>query len=181
VQIGAKIRQRRTEEGLSLQELAGRTELTPSFLSQVERDVAEPSITSLRKIADALDVPIFYFLMGEDDMNPVVRRTQRRVMQLSREGVTYELLSPPDFVNKKMEIVITRMAPGARGGDHPVTHPGEECIVILQGQAEITVGEQRYTLEEGDSIYYYSSIPHHIRNTGEGELRFLGAITPPRF
>lgn len=179
--IGAKIRGRRSEKGLSLQELAARTELTPSFLSQVERDMAEPSITSLRKIADALEVPIFYFLMGSDDPNPVVRKEERRVLELARSGVTYELLSPPDFANKKMEIVITRMCRGSQGGEHPVTHPGEEFIVILQGRAEVRVGEQAYTLEEGDSIYYYSSIPHHIKNVGETELRFLAAITPPAF
>lgn len=179
--IGPRIRQRRTQQGYSLQELATRTDLTPSFLSQVERDMAEPSITSLRKIAEALEVPIFYFLLGSDEPNPVVRNGERRVLELARSGVTYELLSPPDFANKKMEIVITTMAPGVAGGDHPVTHPGEEFLVILAGRAHVTVGDQAYTLAEGDSIYYYSSIPHRIANVGETELRFLAAITPPAF
>lgn len=179
--LGGRIRQRRTELGLSLQELAARTALTPSFLSQVERDMAEPSITSLRKIAQALEVPIFYFLLESGGHNPVVRRAERRVLSLARSGVTYELLSPPDFVNRSMEMVITRMAPGAAGGDHPVTHPGEECILVLAGRAGIQVADAEHTLAEGDCIYFFSNIPHHIRNLGDGELVLLAAITPPAF
>lgn len=166
---------------MSLQDLAARTALTPSFLSQVERDMAEPSITSLRKIAEALEVPIFYFLLDNASHSPVVRRNERRVLELSQSGVTYELLSPPDFAGRSMEMVITRMSPGAAGGDHPVTHPGEECILILHGQAAVLVADEEHILSEGDCIYFFASIPHHIRNLGEGELRFLAAITPPAF
>lgn len=179
--IGSKIRQRRTELGLSLQELSGQTALTPSFLSQVERDQAEPSISSLRRIAEALQVPIFYFLMDAEQHKPVVRRSERRVMNLAGEGVTYELLSPPDLVNRKMEIVVTRMAEGSGGGDHPVTHPGEEFILVVRGAAVIKVAEEEHLLEEGDSIYFHAAIPHHIRNAGAGELEILAAITPPAF
>ena len=59
---------------MSLKDLAERIGLTASFLSQVERELAEPSITSLRKIAEALDVPIFYFLLDNDNHSPVVRK-----------------------------------------------------------------------------------------------------------
>lgn len=179
--LGEKIRQRRTELGLSLQEVAQRTGLTPSFLSQVERDQTEPSITSLRKIAEALGVPIFYFLIDDGNHRLVVRRAERRVLALSRSGVTYELLSPPDFSGRKMEMVVTRLAPGAVGGDHPVTHPGEECIVVLRGRASVLVGPEEYILEEGDCIYILATVPHRIANAGESELEILAAITPPMF
>jgi len=179
--LGAKIRQRRSELSLSLGDLSGRTGLTPSFLSQVERDMAEPSITSLRKIAEALDVPIFFFLLDSDHHKPLVRKSERRVLELKESGVTYELLSPLDFVGRSMEIVVTRMTPGCAGGDHPVTHPGEECIVVLHGEATVRIADEEYELAEGDSIYFHSSIPHQIRNPGSVELEFLAAITPPAF
>ena len=76
--LGETIRRIRAEKGLNLRELAEITKLTPSFLSQVERDLAEPSITSLRKIADALGVPIFYFLMENGKPSPVVRKMSGR-------------------------------------------------------------------------------------------------------
>lgn len=180
VTIGARIRDRRQEKGLSLQELADRTELTPSFLSQVERDLAEPSITSLRKIADALGVPMFYFLFENHRHNPVVRRSERRVLNFPRSQTRLELMSPGDL-DRKMELVMTRLAPGAQGAEHGITHPGEECMIVISGRMEIEVGDQRYLLDEGDSIYFYSSIPHRISNAGDTELVVIAAITPPLF
>lgn len=179
--LGHKIRQRRTELNWSLQDLAERTQLTPSFLSQVERSRTEPSLSSLRRIAEALEVPIFYFLVDDDNHKPVVRKADRRTMEFRDAGVVYQLLSPPDFVNRSMEIVVTRMAPRASGGDHPITHPGEEAIVVLRGRACIQVGDTEYELAEGDCIYFFSSIPHRVRNAADEELEFLAAITPPAF
>lgn len=72
--IGTKIREKRKELGFSLKDLADKTDLTPGFISQIERDLAEPSITSLRKIAKALNVAVFYFLMTEEEVKAVVKK-----------------------------------------------------------------------------------------------------------
>ncbi|WP_227764866.1 helix-turn-helix domain-containing protein [Zhaonella formicivorans] len=177
--LGEKIRRKRIEKNMSLKELAEKIELTASFLSQVERELAEPSITSLRKIAEALDVPIFYFLLDDEDHSPVVRKSQRKVLRFPQSHLTYELLSPD--LNRQMEVLIARLDPGASSGDEASSHPGEECILVLEGKMEIKVGEETYYLEEGDSIYYFASIPHSLRNCGDGQLVFLSAITPPQF
>lgn len=177
--LGEKIRKKRMEKNMSLKELAEKIDLTASFLSQVERELAEPSITSLRKIADALEVPIFYFLLDDEEHSPVVRKNERKVLRFPQSHLTYELLSPD--LNRQMEVLIGRLEPGAISSDEPSTHPGEECILILEGKMEITVGEESYSLEEGDSIYYFASIPHTLRNIGEKQLVFLSVITPPRF
>lgn len=179
--LGAKIRKRRTELGFNLQDIANRTGLTPSFISQVERDQVEPSISSLRKIAQALEVPIFYFLVDDSNHKMVTRSHERRVLELPGSGVRYELLSPADFAGRKMEVVVTRMAPGASSHDHPFTHPGEECIVVQRGRALIQVAGEEYVLEPGDSIYILASIPHRVSNAGDDELEILAAITPPAF
>lgn len=177
--LGVKIRRKRIEKDMSLKELAEKVGLTASFLSQVERELAEPSITSLRKIAEALDVPIFYFLLDHESHSPVVRKSQRKVLRFPQSHLTYELLSPD--LNRQMEVFIARIDPGAYGGEEASAHPGEECILILQGQMEITIGEDTYFLDEGDSIYYFASIPHILKNCGKNILVFLSAITPPQF
>lgn len=177
--LGEKIRRKRIEKNLSLKDLAEKIGLTASFLSQVERELAEPSITSLRKIAEALDVPIFFFLLDDENHSPVVKKSQRKVLRFPQSHLTYELLSPD--LNRQMEILIARLDPGAAGGEEESTHPGEECILVLEGMMEIKVGEDTYHLEEGDSIYYFASIPHSLKNSGDSELVFLTAITPPRF
>jgi transcriptional regulator with XRE-family HTH domain len=177
--LGERIRQKRAEKGLTLKALADRTGLTPSFLSQVERDMAEPSITSLRQIAKALDAPIFFFLLDADQPSPVVRKHERKVLNFPQSHLTFELLSPD--LNRKMEVMMARLEPGAASCEEPLTHPGEECILVLQGEMEIVIGQDSYNLVAGDSIYYFSAIPHRLVSVGQEDLIFVSAITPPAF
>ncbi|SMB91940.1 transcriptional regulator, XRE family with cupin sensor [Thermanaeromonas toyohensis ToBE] len=175
--LGARIREIRQEKGLRLEKVAKKAGLTCGFLSQVERDLANPSITSLRKIAEALDVPIFYLLLDHKGLKPVVRRDQRKVLRFPQSGVTYELLCPE--LNRKMEVMIGRVDPSAVSCEEPLFHPGEECIVVLQGCMGINIGGEVYRLEKGDSIYYCAAVPHKLWNPGDKELVFLSAVTPP--
>lgn len=177
--LGQKIRQKRQGKGLSLTDLAEKIGRTPSFLSQIERGLAEPSITSLRKISEALDVPIFYFLLDTSEHNPVVRRSQRKVLRFPESHLTFELISPD--LNRKMEIMEARLEQGASTCDEPLTHPGEECMWVIQGKMKIEIGEDVYYLEPGDSIYYFSMIPHRVTSVGEEELIWYSAMTPPAF
>lgn len=177
--LGEKIRTKRMEKQLTLKELAEKTGVTQGFLSQVERDIADPSITSLRRIAHALNVPIFYFLIDDEKTNPVVRKNQRKVLRFPDSHLTFELLSPD--LNRSIEMMKARLEPGAVTCDDPLTHPGEENIFIIQGQMKILIGEDVYILGEGDSIYYFSSIPHKIWSIGPEDLVFISAITPPAF
>jgi len=167
------------EKNLSLKDLAEKVSLTASFLSQVERELAEPSITSLRKIAEALEVPIFYFLLDDENSSPVVRKNERKTLKFPESHVVFELLSPD--LNRQMEVMIARLEVGAVSCNEPLSHPGEECIFVLQGAMDIEIGEEHYVLEEGDSIYYFAAIPHRLSSVGEEDLVFLSAITPPRF
>lgn len=164
---------------MSLRQLSEKTALTPSFLSQVERDLAEPSITSLRRISEALDVPIFFFLLDADEHNPVVRVQERKVLNFPRSHITFQLLSPD--LSRKMEVITARLAPGACTCDELLGHAGEECTVVLEGKMQIIIGEDEYVLDPGDSIYYYSSIPHKIASVGDEDLVFISCITPPAF
>lgn len=177
--IGDKIRERRLQMGMNLKELAERTNLTPGFLSQIERDISEPSITSLRKIAEALEVAVFYFLLDETKKSPVVKKNQRQQLKFSNSHVTYELLSPD--LNRQMEMFIGQLEPGAMTCEEPLTHPGEEINHVLKGKMWIIIGEDEYVLEEGDTIYYFASLPHKIVSIGEEDLIFVSTITPPRF
>lgn len=178
--LGDKIRTKRAERDLSLRQLADLTGLTPSFLSQVERNLAEPSITSLRKLSEALEVPIFFFLLEDSGEGRVVRKHERKVLNFPESHLTFELLTPG--LNQKMEVLMARLAPGASTCERAAGHMGEECVFVLSGTMQIAVGEDSYTLEAGDSIYYYASLPHRITNTGDRvDLVFISAIAPPNF
>lgn len=177
--LGSKIRTKRKEKKLTISELAEACSLTPGFLSQIERDLAEPSITSLRKIAHTLDVPMFYFLMDEVKSHLIVRKDERKILKLGQGEVVFELLSPD--LDRTLEMTIGKLKPGAVTCDEPLTHYGEENLLVTQGKMKIQIGNEFHDLKTGDSIYYLSSIPHKIWNTGDEELVFISAITPPEF
>ena len=177
--LGAKLRRLRTEKGISLRGLAQATGLTPSFLSQVERDLAEPSITSLRRLAEALRVPVFLLFVNSGEYSPIVRRNSRRMIRLPGSRLTYQLLVPD--LNRQMEAIMTRVAVGGQTSECPISHEGEEWTMVLEGRMTIQVADDVYILEEGDCIYYHASLPHLISNAGEQELVVLSVMTPARF
>ncbi len=141
--------------------------------------MAEPSITSLRKIAEALEVPLFYFLLDPESYSPVVKKGDRRTLRFPKSHLSFELLSPD--LNRQMEVTMATLEPGTRTCEEPLAHPGEECVVVLRGAMDIDIGDESYHLEEGDSIYYYGAVPHRITSVGRESLVFLSATTPPAF
>ncbi|MDC7222815.1 MAG: helix-turn-helix domain-containing protein [Spirochaetales bacterium] len=177
--LGNKIKEKRMELGMSQKALADMTDLTPGFLSQVERDLTEPSITSLRKISKALNVAIFYFLMNDEEKKVVVKKEERQVLKFPDSHMTWELLTPD--LNRQMEMLMGELEPGALTCEEPLPHPGEEVTHVQKGKMWIKIGEDEYTLKEGDTIYYLGSIPHQIKNVGDDMLRFITTITPPLF
>lgn len=176
--IGARMRARRKELKFSLQDLAGRTDLTASFLSLVERDRNQPSLASLRRIADALQVPPFFFA-HTNDKNPVVRHDDRVRLTFSNNGVTSELLVPS--LRGRLEVFITRARPSAGNIATPPNHDTEECILVMEGHLRVKLTSGEYLLEAGDSITFHGPSLLEISASGRREAVFLAASTPPVF
>ena len=176
--IGYRLRVRRQQMGLSLRDLAARSGLSVSFVSQVERDITRPSISSLKQMADALDVQVAALLA---DTTPghtrVLRRHERPSAELSR--IRYELLATGE--GRQMEPQLVTFEPGADSGSHPVTHEGEEFGMILSGRAECWIGEDLMVLEEGDCVYFDATVPHRMRNSGSEPCVWLHVVTPASF
>jgi transcriptional regulator with XRE-family HTH domain len=177
--MGARIRKRRQQLGLTLLDLADAAGLTKSFVSQVERGRNSPSIATLRSIAAALEVPMFYFFQAEQNGNPVVRAKERRQVKFAGGGLYYEFLTPD--LQRNIEMIEVRMKVGRSAGEMPRAHEGEECCVVMEGSVEVELSGVPYRLEEGDSIYIGSSQPHRFRNVGSGSAVLISAISPPSF
>jgi len=177
--MGNKIRKLRISKGINLTDFAKKIDKTPSYLSQIERGMASPSIMALREISKALNVPIFYFLIGDKEQSAIVRKNERRVLQFPKSHLTYELISPD--VSHQIEMIRTRIEVGASTCSKPLSHEGEECTLVIEGKMKIQVGDEFFILEEGDSIYYIASIPHKITSIGDKDLVIISAITPSNF
>jgi transcriptional regulator with XRE-family HTH domain len=177
--LGERIRRRRKERGLSLRALGEEIGVTASFLSQIERGLASPSINTLRRVAEALDTPIFQFLADSQEKSPVVRQGERIEIKLPHSRLTYQLLTPD--LNRKMEVFLAELEPGEFNIAMPLSQPTEECILVLQGQLEVELEDASYGLEAGDSIYFEGALLRKLQSVGGEKLVFLSAITPPVF
>lgn len=182
--FGPRVRARRRELGLSLDELAARTGLSASFLSMVERDINNPSLDSLYRIAEALEAPPFYFsaangYSAHDGQNPVVRRNERVKITFPPGNVTSELLVPN--LRNKLEVFISRVHASAGNVARTPKTASEECLYVLEGSLRVVLHEQEYILQAGDSIYIHGFALREISAVGDGEAVFLSAITPPVF
>ena len=176
-ELGKRIRSLRTERGLTLTGLAARVGITRSFLSSVERGVAYPSLVVLRTIAAALEVPVFLLFTAPEANGIVVRKGSRKVIRPPGAPVSYELISPD--LRRKIEMIVVRLKPGLDSA--AMAHEGEECALVLRGSVVMTVGDVEYELNEGDSIYYDSGLPHKARAAGDQPAEIVSAITPPNF
>ena len=103
--IGEKIRRKRNELGMSMKMLAEKTGLTSGFISQVERELAEPSITSLRKIAEALDVAVFYFFTEERNERHVLAAVPKQIVDIAAQDDTPRLSGIQDSGELRKELV----------------------------------------------------------------------------
>jgi transcriptional regulator with XRE-family HTH domain len=178
--IGKRIRDVRENKGQSIRKVAAASGLSASLISQIETGKVDPSLSTLRKIAISLDVPLFNFVLG-DDSGParLIKRDDRRLVAFPKAGLQYEIIHSDQ--NKKMAIMIGTLTPDGATSDSPLNHPGEECLVILEGVMKVQVGEEAIELSEGDSLYFDSSVPHRLCNDREKDCKFYLIITPPKF
>lgn len=178
VDIGGKLRRIRSAKNITIKELAGRAGMTSSLISQMERGLTMPSIATLIKVTECLEIPVgVLFEDVSTRPSPVIRKDERQQVRFGREAEHfYELLSGSGE-NKCMSFKYNEWTPGA--GTGLSRHEGEECGLVLEGVMELTVGDEVYILEEGDSFYFDSRIYHNAQNIGKKNLRAIWVNSPP--
>lgn len=180
--LGERMRGLRKRRGLTLAGLAGAAGLSTGYISQLERNLASPSIPALVNVAKALGVTVQWFFAGdapvpEDERGYVIRQGNRLSLRYAG-GIVDELLTPK--LSLQVEMIYSRMPAGTESAQS-YTHEGDEVGLVLQGQLEIWIGARHFLLQAGDSCSYASSEPHRYRNPGPGEAVVLWAISPPSF
>jgi len=180
VDLGARIRSRRLARHETLRQLATQAAVTESFLSQVERGVASPSIASVQRIARALDTSIAELFASDERAGTVVRVDDRRKVVYQGLGAVDEFLTRG--TDGKLQVIYSTIEPGGGTGDEAYTHDSdEEVVVVLEGSLDLWVGGEHYRLETGDAVTHSSRVAHRNTNPGPGVARVLFCITPPSF
>jgi transcriptional regulator with XRE-family HTH domain/quercetin dioxygenase-like cupin family protein len=199
--IGRRLAAHRGRRGMRVAELAREVGVTPSLISQIERGMSRPSVSTLFAIAQALDVPVDAFFRepagppgpggadgpaGAGDGPPagpgqvaaadgryVVRRGGRAVIDIEG-GVRWERLTRSTLDH--LDFFELVYEPGAESHPRQYTHPGTEMVLVMSGCLEITIGFERYLLEPGDSIDFPSSMPHRYVNPSAQTARAVTVI-----
>ena len=180
VDLAGQVRLLRRRRGLTLRELAARAGVTESFLSQVERGVASPSVASLQRIARGLGLSIANLFATPAAAGRVVRRTDRRRVTYPGLGAVDEFLTPPGAA--RLQVILSTIEPGGGTGDEPYTHESdEEVVIVLEGELDLWVAGENYHLDAGDAITYPSRLPHRNENRGPVPARVVFCLTPPSF
>ncbi|WP_026896096.1 helix-turn-helix domain-containing protein [Clostridiisalibacter paucivorans] len=179
--IGDKIRKIRQQKGLTLNEIANGTNLTASYISQIERNITEPSISSLRKIASILNVPIYIFFSDDDKEKFFIKAEERTKMKLPKSNILYEFLTPmPGEVDWDIKFlsVYFEINPNSSASEDFFIHKADEAIIILEGNMELILGEKSYLLKKGDSMYIKENTPHKMINNGNTMVKGIFTLSP---
>jgi transcriptional regulator with XRE-family HTH domain len=172
--IGSQIRRWRTARGRTLSQVAASSGLNVGYLSQIENDKASPSLSVLGLIADTLDVPPAWFLMGDVPAPIVVRASERAIT----EGMLGRLEHVDGRGSRDVTIIEGIAKPGGRVGMH--AHPGDEHHLVLRGRFRMTQGEHTVELGPGDYLRWDGSVPHDAEVIGDDEAAVLLIRIRPR-
>ena len=180
VAVGELVRTLRERRGLSLRQLATQSGFSPSFISQVEKGQASPSITSLEKIAAVLEVTLAEFFTDAEDSGPrIVTAGQRPNLTSSWSRARVEALGPTGPGHQLRPLLIT-FEPGGQSGKEPASAFQEEFAFVSEGEITLTLGETVHHLGRGDAVTIPPSTPHRWVNTSREPAQVVLVTARPR-
>lgn len=189
--VGQRLKAVRTAQGLSQRQLAGKAGVTSGMISMVEQNRISPSISSLKKILQALPMTLADFFSAEVDGTDKVFYRFGELREINpgslssknaKQGTAaISFRQVGDASRHSLQILYESYEPGADTGAELYAHEAEEGGVVISGEIEVTVGNQAQILRIGDAYLFDSRIPHRFRNLGEEPCIIVSACTPPSF
>jgi len=172
VNIGESLRRLREARHISMRTLAKISGLSANALSMIERSKTSPSVSTLYKLADALEVPVTSFFGSPVELQQVIHL---RALDRSRIPIirgTWEGLGGEKFIGRVEPFVLT-LETGADSGPAPLVHTGHEFVFCLTGNIEYKVEESSFLLLPGDSLLFAAHLSHRWRNAGQDPANVL--------
>lgn len=177
VDLGGRVRQLRQLRHLNQQQLAERAGVSPSFLSQLERGKTGATVSTAKRLADALGIRFTQLFESESAETVLLRASDLPELGLA-PGHSKRLISPPAHPN--VELYSMTLEPGHSSGDSNYVYgDADEFIVCTHGELAVTIGNDNYRLGQGDVLQFRSSTPHRILNRSERPASAMIIVTPP--
>ncbi|MDN4614582.1 XRE family transcriptional regulator [Leifsonia sp. F6_8S_P_1B] len=175
--LGDRLKALRTGRGLTLRQLSERTGLSVSMLSQIESGAADPSLGSLRTLANVFEASIATLFSDPDAPNVHISRPGSRHKLIAGDaGYAYERLTPG---RGDLEVLHADIPPGLSSSPHPWAHPSTECAFVVRGRLVVEVGAERVEIGAGESVTFDSREPHRYINESAEPTEIIIAVTPP--
>ncbi len=173
-EIGAKVAKARAERGWSLAQLAERAGLSTAAVHKIEKSGMTPTIASLMKVAAALGKSVGFFVEEVEATRPVtvIRADERSRLYTSKKGLELQNISGrygPFWVAG----ADAYLEPRADSGPEPMSHPGEELVLVLDGRMTFTIDDEAYELSAGDSIHFRTVRLHSWANPDDRPARAI--------
>ena len=178
--IGEKLRKLRLRRELTQEEMADRCELSKGFISQVERDLASPSIATLTDMLECLGSNLKDFFSDTGDEKTVFSQNDMFVKEdeeTLRGSITWLV---PSAQKNAMEPILVDLGAGGKTQEMPPSE-GEEFGFVLSGTITLRLGGKRWRIKTGESFCLHPGDAHFIQNDGKRTARFLWVSTPPNF
>jgi len=174
--IGKVLKEARQKKELTLENLSGKCGYSKALISRIENDSVSPSLESLTKIAEALDLRLFdIFASVASDEPLVLKKGERDRFVVAKGEYEIEFLTSAARMMQPTLVFLNGGAE-ARGRD---VHNGDKFLHVMTGKTEVTVGERAYILKAGDTIYFKSMIPHKLRGVGKAQAVSLAVTYVP--
>ena len=173
--IGKKIKELRLQNDLTLEDLASRSELTKGFLSQLERNLTSPSISTLEDILEALGTNLSEFFQEDTEEQIVFSKKDFFVDTKDEYQIEWII---PNAQKNEMEPILLTLKP--RGTSHEMmSHQGEEFGYVLSGNVTVVLGNKAFKAKKGESFYYEAKYKHHLESKNGAKIIWVSG--PPSF
>jgi transcriptional regulator with XRE-family HTH domain len=178
--LGQRLKTLRQLHGLSQRELAKRAGVSNAQISLIEQNRSSPSVGMLKKVLDGIPISMSEFFAWQETAREKVFFSAEELVEIAGGRISYKQVGQ-DLSGRALQVLLERYAPGADTGESLLRHEAEEAGVVVSGELEVTVGDQRRVLKAGEAYYFDSRLPHRFRNSGKEETKVVSACTPPSF
>jgi transcriptional regulator with XRE-family HTH domain len=175
--VGAKLREIRTSQGLTLKKLAEHSKLNINTLSMVEKGKTSPSVGTLQQLARALNIPITAFFESDVTTQHIIFTAHDHRPESTCCHAVIQNLGK-DIRNASIEPFVITMDIDAGSGGRTIVHTGLEFAYCLSGKVQYIIEENLYPMVPGDSITFEAHIPHRWENIHNGASEMLLVISP---
>ncbi|MDG5467456.1 cupin domain-containing protein [Deltaproteobacteria bacterium IMCC39524] len=177
--IGKKLKATRLRNDMTIQELAVSSNVSSNMISRIERGLTTPSVEIIVRLANSFGMSINYFVEEAEKGSTIVHTKKGQGEPIFFFEDKHQIISLTQGLrDPNFTVFFDTIEPNCGSGDGGMIHSGEEFALVVEGALEFIIDDERFVLEEGDSIVFKASLPHRWRNLHQGKTNVLWVVSP---